>query len=888
MIKYIFLFTLLAIQVIGLKAQSSTILNEGVSKEIHLTTQTNESINYNTNLLQILFGSSNVDLATSKLSYKAKEYHRITQRGTKTNLSISIGNLILQGDHFYKKFAINDLLIPNEISFTYHWVDSSGNEIESNKLLNQKFKSGAELFSSSKINNTKAVGSKLYLSNVHLIYCKTNFKKFDSFVNSVDNYYDADARLNMINQELDKIKLDSIELLNASYEITLNNIKYFNQIKSQRLNSTLSLASNDPIGFKSYLGKTQVKNRGLKTNLEYVTKNMHETYYKKGIDWLAWNDKNKAKSFFLKSINKKNSYAPPFLELAKLDFESNNFQAALDTCSSIIQAKKPDNDTRYNTLKLAEKVILIYLDSTKILVNNHHYEAAISKLNFCKTYVNNTEGMRNFPEFTEIETEVFKGYYKILATQAQSLIDEKELAKANKCIDSLTNFRLANKQNYIEPVQEEILYGNLYQAWLNSAQNYLNKSITDSAIHALTKAKIICSKNDFIKCSEELSLLIFKAYTANYQELIIKAENALLDELADSAIVLLNIAEKQQIAYNLDYIEKSDTLYIQAKQLKYKGLINEGNYALNGGDGKQSLAYYQEAIEISNSVEILKDSSLNTKTANAASAYIISICSNCETFIKSMQIDKARAGFHKAKHIEKQYSLAKRTDVKEAIDKIAELLNEGECALIQHDFNIQFSTAKKFVDKLDFNNAQKAISNAQDFIKNKKECNIDASELKTLSQEIHGISEYSIELNRIEQLITAKKNNKAIHAYMALTTYYNDSVINNYGIAHNELFDYINRHENNDLLNFAASFYTNEGEPDKALKLLNELYRRNYIASWSQESQLLLGAYFAKVDFESDSETDPKYKISNYTNDLPWFKYLKKSYLKQWKQATTN
>lgn len=888
MAKQLIPFLVLLSFSITLVAQNSTLLEEGEAKTITISHKEQSINSFNNEFLNILGKSQANTSGSVKLEYTVKEHRKIVQRGTKIQLTVSIANMVLQGEHIYQKFKVNDLLIPNLVSYTYHWIDSAGNELKSEKISDQKYKSGAILLKQSVPDNGKAIGSKLHFSNIEFAFNKISFKKFDKFINAVDSYYDADARLNMVNQELDKIRVDTLELLTEFYDITLSNIKYFNQLKAQRLTSTLSLNSNDPIGFKSKFGKIEVRNRELKNKIENTQKNMQIAYYKKGLDWLNWKDVSKASVFFLKSIEVKNNYAPPFYELAYIDFSNKKFKAVLDTCAVIINSKNPDNDTRYSTLKLAEKVIFTYLDSIKTLVNEKQFDIALEKLNYCIKYVKSVEGMRNFEEFDQYYSKIFEGYYNNLAKTVDILIKDKRLNEAHQGIDSLINFRTSNKQYFIEPKAEQNLLNSLHLAWVDAGSLYIKIQKADSAVFALTKAKIICNKHKFVTCSDKLQTLLSEAYIENYKQIISLAEEAIKDELADSALMLLNLAGQQQVAYNISPIEKADTLYLQAKQLKYKGLIQEGSFALNGGVGKQALAYYQAAIDISNEIKIIKDSTLITKTKNAAAAYILMICSQSETYVEAMQMNKAKAGLAKAQSIEKNYNLAKNKEVQLAIEQLANKLNKGICSVVQHNYNIQLGATKKFIEKLDFSNAQNAISKAKKLASESSNCNISIDEINAIEERISGILKYQQKLNIINDDLNKEKFDNAIHAYSKLTQFYTDSVKHNYGITHKNLYKFVFENKHGELLDYGVTYYTEQSDPEKAIELLEELYRREYIASWSKTSQTKLGTYLANRDYKANAEENVKEKVIDYTSNIPWFKYLKKAYLKQWKTLVTN
>lgn len=893
MAKPLFLVILLTTLNLLLKAQINTVFEDASEKTITIQFNAANAENINNQIIQLLQKSNGGELKNTQLEYNIKEHQRIVLKNGKYLINVAIGNLVLQGEHIYKNFPVNQMLIPSIVNFQYSWISKQGQPIQQGMLKDTPFKSGEDVLKLSVADQGQGAESTVALSDISFYFSEKDLEEFKIYIQAVDAYYDADAKLNLMGQDLDKITTDSIELLDAHLLTTENNILYFDQLKGERLTSKLRLDSYDPIRLKTHLGITEERNRTLKKELEYTLKNMHETYYKKGMDWLSWKKPEMAASFFNQSIQVKNTYAPPYYQLALLDFKQNKHKAVLDTCAMIINQLKPDTDTRYNTIKLAEKALTTYLDTAQILIDNKKFNLALDKITYCENYRKRVEGVRYFEEIDQLKSAISQAYYQSMADQAQKQITNNALANAGVTIDSMINFRLNSNQTVIKDEAEHQLLNNLYTEWGKTGAAYLQKEQPDSALYALSQANIICNKYDFVDCTTEQENLLKQAYTQNYRFMLNLAQEALNDDMADSALTLIALAKETQTTYNLPINPKSDSLFIGAKQLKYNGLIAEGSAALNSGDGQQALAFYEEATVIQNEVRIKPDSLLNSLSQEAGATYILTICSQCETYIEALQIDKARLGFDKARWVENQYALSQWPEIKQAIDKLNALLSQGNCSQQQHEFNIKMGTARRFIEQKDFINTEKTLHDAWFIVKRSAECNINTTELAQLEKDSRQITEYQKKLNRIEDDITTDNFQSAIQNYISLNRYYNDSVKNNFGIEHKEPFDFIKAHKNTKLLDYAARFYTEQSEPELALDLLNELYRRQYIASWSEKSQSELGKYLANQDFNNSKTNentafDPKEKVNEYTNYLSWFKFLKKAYLDQWKVLSYN
>ena len=85
------------------------------------------------------------------------------------------------------------------------------------------------------------------------------------------------------------------------------------------------------------------------------------------------------------------------------------------------------------------------------------------------------------------------------------------------------------------------------------------------------------------------------------------------------------------------------------------------------------------------------------------------------------------------------------------------------------------------------------------------------------------------------------------------------------------------------LIESGVKYYTRLGKPANALKLLDELYRRDFEPAWAKECQTELGVKLAQKDYQEHPEANAKLKVLDYTRGDKWYNNLKKAYLQEWK-----
>ncbi len=818
-----------------------------------------------------------------KLEFNIKEHHEIYQNNDKIIAKVAVGNIIRVGDYSYKQFSVNHLLIPTRMAYTYH-LENNGKDIEHKTIANTAFKSGDYTVNlkTEAFQNTE--NCKIYLSKLQLAYADKDAKTLQEFTETVDAYYNADATLRMMARALDDMQMDSLELLQKYLQRTEANIEKINQIEAQRFFSKLDLDASDPISFKHNLGSTKVKNREKKEALQYKLKNMHETLYLKGMDWLNWKDTSKAQDYFHQAISHKGNYAPPYLEIARYAYTQKDYFASIDTCAQIIARMNPDTDTRYSTIKLAEKVIYHFFDSVYYLIEHQQFNEGMALLQKCSFYANNMKGIRKFQEFEEINQKISLIYYTQLADAAEEKLQNQQLKEGQTLIDSLATFRQEHKEHITDASREQTLQNNLYQQWMNRGEQGLKNSQPDTAAQAFQTAKNICLRYDAVQCSPSLDSLLRQADQLYYLQLIQSAKNLLQEELGDSCVHTLLLAETIRAKWQLAQSPSYQDLLQEAYALNYQELITAGDEALNVLQAREALAYYSEAEDISTKAAFDRDTTLPRKTVEAASLVIHEFCQHAQSFIETMEMDKARQYLNKALAFRSQYSLEQVSVVNEDINHLKEALRSGKCNEVQFAYNVKFRAAEKFIEQGEFIYATKALKEAIAIAQSDNDCPLNKENAEQLQGKIRPVKHYQEESEGIEKAINDKNFKEALTRYEKLSRFYKDSISYRYGIQHDSTFIFIKYHKDQLLKDYAVSYYAESGQYHKSLEMLYLLHKLDYSAKWSKESQITLGKQLALLDFEKQEDQDAEQAVQSYTKGDKWFKYLKKAYLEQWEQ----
>jgi hypothetical protein len=865
------------------KAQTTTVFEENKPHSVEIKANEKQSKSINNKILNIIASSVGKPVGQTILSYQMKEYDQITRNGGKLTVSVEIGNFVLAGDYKYKGFSINSYLLPELINIACQFSNTEANLSENKEFKSLKLIMGKPLV---KFNQNDTLRSGLYkigLTNISLDFSENDFKKLDDYVALIDDYYNADAHLLIIESELEKIRTDTLELLETFRQQTIDNVGAINKIKAERYQSKLDLDSYDPVGLVPHLGKTEQKNKDIKKQVEYTLSNMHEAYYFKGMDWLNWNNPLKAAGLFKKSVQVKPLYAPPHYQLALMDFDLKKYQPVLDTCAKINGKMKPDTDTRYNTVRLAEKVITIYIDSVKGFIARNGFDEGFRLLESTIAWSKKIEGVKTFAEFDELYAILYRNVYQKLINEAKIKIESNDLDGCHILADSAGQLRQTHTQFYIDATPENEVMNLLYQAWVAQGKKALEESKPDAALYAFDKATEICKKYSAVECSQELNNLAFQCHSDKYQQLLEALPPVLSEAYADSALALLESAEKYRLKWELKQLPQAEKYYLQAYQIKYDGLINEGDRAYKQQKAREALAFYKSAMEISKRVKIQPNAEWELKNKNATKLFIIQTCEQGISFAELLQIGKAGQLYQLASDMATGNKLAEDGEVKKALDELAAALDQGECSKAWHEYNIEIGSANRLIEQKEFLKANGVLDKAMRIARLNFKCNLIDTAASRRMNDIAAICKYEKLMNKINPTLEQKGFAQAIDYYLAATDFFSDSCSNKFGITHKLPFDFIFTSQYTGLIESGVKYYTRQGDPAKALKLLDELYRRNYEPMWAKECQTELGAQLARYDYQANPNIDAKLKVLDYTRGDKWYNNLKKAYLQEWK-----
>ena len=845
---------------------------------------------YKNQILSKLAKAYNKPVNAVSLTFSYKLRRQILRSNNQLEFMVNMSDISLTGDNLYKEFAIGDALIPGRMSFKMQWL--SGQNIINTYSFNNVSITGnyVPLVNMSATETVQTDNYTIRLIDKIFNYSLENTQQFDNIINLVDDYYDeniiAKNKLRKLNaMNIDEDYLSHLKDLNQlfTYRDEANAyIEYTVSVKQKSFFKNLPINTYDPNNLKSKLNQIVTKAEKLRDICNEIIANFDRLYYERGLEMLLQRKPDRADFFFNKSLEINPDFAPSHFQLARLYYNSGYIDKAVDKVFEI-RAMNPDTETKLQTVELAKGIYSDFLLDAGELNNDNQYNDAIAILDRA------AEICREFPEVhcrqnMDIEfSRAINGKYHMILTDIDVNFKNNNLQEAERIIGVAINFVQKN-QTFISDnsaVAERI--SSLYFRFVENGNKLNYQSKYTEALNEFDNAARVCNGYREINCTNELTVGYTNARTGMYNALIKKAETVFRSGNNSEAEDYIDQAIAFRGKYDLKQNAKEDRLFLDIKQSVYTNLIDNGRKLAAAGNYKTALTKFDEADQLDKSFGLRSNTKLNSYMTDAAKKMVLQIIDAGENKVKVNNLKAARELYSDAKVLVVKYSLEKNSVVSKELSNLKGQIFERECINAQKAYDTYADEAQNLISSKKYIEADNKINQAISHSDSYSQCEIDTRTLLDRKDYISPAVNYLNKINTVNEYVKRRNYKSAIESYLVAESYHKVQVINNYGVSHKPLFNFIQT-SYTDFINYSVGFYNHNKEYDKALDLLRELSRRNVKNKYTKEMQTVLGTDMATNDFTQNPNGNVSSNIASYIAGNKFFKYFSKAYKKQWKR----
>ncbi len=884
--KLYFLFIINLLFSIGLFAQSQIIFDKENVLTFLIQYESGQSNIKNQIFRKIAQGNSK-PVSDVRLTFSFTLHRQILKRSNRLDFIVKISDVNISGDKMYRGFDVGEALIPKKISFDLQWLN--GTQVINNYTFNDVNVTGnnVELVHMTVTDTINSENYKIKLLNKVFDYTDRNSQEFNNKVVLIDKYFEenqtARARLRTINGiNSNRDYLSHLENLNELYRFrdTANNAEvYVNTVKQKDFYRFLPINTYDPGGLNNKLNQIKNKAQILYDVCNDLINSFDQIYYEKGIEMLARHNPGQADYYFNKSIEINPGFAPSHFQLARLYYNSGYIDKAIDKIFQL-RGMNPDMETKIQTVELARGIYNDFLLNANEMNNNGRFDDAMETLSTAAKIC------RDFPEVrcrqnmdTEMSRAVNGKYHQILNI-ADINFRNDNLQEAEKVINDAIIFSEQNRDiiNDNSAITQKI--STLYNRYIERGNKANNNKKYEQAINDFDNAARICNGYQQINCSESLKKGYYNARFGIYYAYLKNAENNFRAGNNKEAENDIDKAIAYRKKYEIKQSSKEDRLFLDIKQAIYNSLISDGLSLSSSKRYEEALMEFDKALNIQTSFGIRKNLKLNSYINSSAEQLVLEIIENGNNKVNVNDLKKARELYDRAKIISEKYSIENNPKVYKAKNDLKKLIFKRECINAQSAYDAIVNEAFELLNLKKYIDADKKFDEALDMSHRYAKCEIDTKKVTGKKDEIYPVVKYLKDLNKVQDYLQRKNYKSAVSTYISAESYYKEQKIQDFGIKHIPLFDFIQK-SYSDFIIYSVGFYTHNKDYDKALDLLRELSRRQTKSKYTKEMQTVLATEIATRDFNKDPGGNYKTYIAKYTGGDKFFKYFKKAYKKQ-------
>ena len=805
------------------------------------------------------------------LTYKLSFNYEITA----TNIRTFYRNVKVESIVVYQRFSIRELLMPVDLTITVSYFN--------NKLLIEKQDVKQVISQDGLLCNYQIPQGKT-INRVEITIKKFDLSPLmlDKIIERqqiIDEYYSADIQLKLVEEDLKKIKFDQTDNSEQYQEITKKSLTTVSRIKAKNFEQSLFLNEYDPVKLISRLNAISSQSISAQKKLVVQIPNIEREYYKSGVTALQKKDTVSALRFFYQAIDAASDFALPYIKLADIEIDKNNFPEAIRLIHLV------DKNTVLDSLAVIEastslnNIINNMLDDVKLTRLQGNFDEAMLQLDECYELCSSIS-FYTCSGLLDIEKkEIISAIFAKIVKQIEIHLNKRKYDDFLMIVDSAYQYQIL----YSVLLKNRELLFKCLNASYSTLVAYGEKTMdinVSAAIDALMTSKKLCQKYREVTCKEEANALLKTAFTAYYDQMIEEAFLLFNAQHIASADTLQRKAESYCIEQDLNiskrHIELQHLIYQYHYNTIIDNIINERYADCN------ALKMADSATTLLNRYKLKETGNELTAYRKAVQKCCYSIVGIAEKCLITKDFNGVISNLDRAINLKQKYNVDLDPELERRIIELRDLLFIARCQKSKFYIDIQLKSADSFQSKKEFPFAVNALKNAAKLVEKDTECGFGADDIKERIKYLTPISQYQTDYEKIYDYIQEHKFDKAISQISKIEKVYSDSLLIHFEIERKSFLSIVIEYDYIPFTIAVAEYLAEEGYYEESLELLNLLYSKNIESHLTKKIQENLGRNIAARDKEElqndDDKKDAVYKYIN--NDTKWFRTFVKTYHK--------
>ncbi|MPM18747.1 hypothetical protein SDC9_65162 [bioreactor metagenome] len=685
--------------------------------------------------------------------------------------------------------------------------------------------------------------------------------------------------------KLHTIQPDNIDLI-SFYDIELKEVEQsIASIDSRQFPQNLNLHENDPMQFMVKMQDLVNQTTQTRAILNQRLSVLDQLFCQKGNDFLAQGKLQDAAVYYNKSIQVNPYYAPAEYQLARMEYNSGNYDTSAFMVNYALLKMSPDPSSQQLLVQLGNTLYTTMLGSGDKFNTEEQFNEAIASFEKAKWLCSSTPGM----VCTE---QVVKGLAQARYGIYHSYLQVAEKAIQNGRLDIAGNY-INQSMEYQKQYSSEIISNNESIQWMGilckeyvMLGNTLNqKKQYDQAIVEFNKCDSISRVYPTIGEVKGCKSGLCGARNGVYNNLLDGARTKLNADLLDAAEDKCNQAIAYQQMYKDDIASDREAVIVMSsiKEKRYHIAIANGKNYLNGGNQTDASKYFLEARSYQEQYNFRRNDSLDIYIRTAGKPLVTAIVEEGKVQAWGNKLSEARDSYQKATDAIKLFGLEKDKDLDASMSELKNKIFSQECANAEQSYLSFIDKSKKLMRDGDYALASVTLSQAIEVTNKNVLCNIDNSAAYREQNRVKPAMEYQNMMFKTDEYAAQGNYTECVKQINTCGIFYNTNRIDSFGLKHPTVQEYILRGGDVNFVYFGVENFYSQKDYDAAFRMLQELKNRNYPVKFTKTLQTQLGGKMAIRD-KIAGVTDYKIQLLKYTEGEKWYAVFVKAYKKSWKK----
>ncbi len=755
----------------------------------------------------------------------------------------SIKNIGVTGDIQYKGFDFSDFLKPTRVSFNL--VLQVGNQGAPSGVRKVYTFSGIDLVGDpaniAEFIHQDSSGQleqhRLLLEDIKFSYQAEDKARFDQHTLLIDSYYQASKDLEVIYNELLAIQPDDLDRLAAHEQRALDLQQQIVTIQDKNYESHLGLNSGlDPARFVFRLRDCQSLSRELRTQISESIGVLPLLYYERALERLGYGQNIGAIQDLNTSIELDPGFAPSHYQLAVIAYQDGNIAESRLRLINILTKMQADPATLDQAAAMLGDMVKSDIGQARQLVQQNQFNKTLEILEPIGALCSDIPDLNCASEARDLIFKAHRGIYQSYLTGARQDLGAGRYEEAEK-----------EAQRALEYQQQ-------------------NGTVLSDGSEAL----------------QALSAIRRKVYQQKIQDAARLLDQQQLEQAENVVVSAIQLGEQYPEA--IQSTSDSRQLFKRIKQEQYKALITMGHQDLQAGQFRKALDTLNKARSFEQSYGISADTLLWGMIQASALGIVKDDLTQAIQAAQSNRLTQARQLAQGASSMMSDYGLSEDKELLAMMDNLDESIFRQDCINAQNQFDGVVTEARGYEQNGDFIAAEGFYLKAIEVARQNQACGIDLKTVNSKSRELGPPAAYQKKVNEARSMVDRTSYHKAVHTYLDAGRDHEAFNLAKFGIAHDELIDFIMGVGQSGFLLYAVDHYMEAGDLETSLELTRTLAWRGLPKSEVKPAHSRLGAALATKDFKRDPGGSWKQNALRHTKGNKGLNYIFKAYKRQWKR----